>query len=88
MITVNVCIGSACHVKGSYNVISTLQELAEEKGLSDSIEIKPVFCMGHCTEAVSVRIGDGEVESVSSRTVRDYFETKVLPLVLAETAQV
>ncbi|MGN0592047.1 MAG: (2Fe-2S) ferredoxin domain-containing protein, partial [Ruminococcus sp.] len=35
MVELNVCIGSSCHLKGSYNIIHTFQHLIEEKGLHD-----------------------------------------------------
>ena len=73
MIVVNVCIGSACHIKGSYNVINSLQQLTEEYGLTDKVDTRAAFCLGHCTQAVSVKIGDGEVQSVSGATARAFF---------------
>lgn len=79
MIKISVCIGSACHIKGSYNVLNSFQQLREEFGLSDRIEVNAVFCLGHCTEAVSVQVNDGEVQSVSGLTVRDFFVDKILP---------
>ncbi len=80
MIKVSVCIGSACHVKGSYNVINSLQQLVEEFALADKVEINASFCLGHCTEAVSVRIDDNEVQSVSGATVREFFRQQILPV--------
>ncbi|WP_330390699.1 (2Fe-2S) ferredoxin domain-containing protein [Caminicella sporogenes] len=78
MITVNVCIGSACHLKGSYNVINKLQQILRERNLEDKIEIKAAFCLGECTKAVSVKIDDGEVFSVREDTVEEFFETHLL----------
>lgn len=78
---VSVCIGSACHVKGSYNVINSLQQLVEEYGLTDKVEVNASFCLGHCTEAVSVRIDENEVQSVSGATVRGFFRQNVLAVV-------
>lgn len=80
MITVSVCVGSACHLKGSYNVISELQGLTETYNLGGKVDIKAIFCMGHCTEAVSVRIGDGEVESLDTKSVKAFFLERILPL--------
>ncbi len=79
MINLSVCIGSACHVRGSYNVINIFQQIIEEYKLSDKVELKAVFCLGHCTDAVSVKIDDGEVYSVSGTTARQFFESQVLP---------
>ena len=83
---INVCIGSACHLKGSYNVIVSLQQLIEEYQVADDVEINAVFCLGHCTEAVSVRIDDGDVQSVSGATAREFFTGKVLPVVTKQAA--
>ena len=79
MISLNVCVGSACHVKGSYNVINTFQQLIEENNLSDKVEVKAIFCLGHCTEGVSVKIDDSdEVYSVSGTTAKQFFNTEVV----------
>ncbi len=80
MIIINVCIGSACHIKGSYNVINSLQQLTEEYGVTDKVDARAAFCLGHCTQSVSVRIGDGEVQSVSGTSAREFFVKQVLPM--------
>lgn len=79
MMKISVCIGSACHIKGSYNVLNSFQQLREEYGLADNVEVNAVFCLGHCTEAVSVQLDDGEIQSVSGSTARDFFVNNVLP---------
>lgn len=82
MVAINVCIGSACHIKGSYNVINSLQQLIEEYEVADKVEVVSIFCLGHCTEAVSVRINEGDVKSVSGSTAREFFVSHVLPEVV------
>lgn len=77
MMTINICIGSACHLKGSYNVVSELQELIEDNKLGDKVELTGVFCLGHCTDAVSVQI-DEEIFSVNTDNVNDFFNNQVL----------
>ena len=44
----SVCVGSACHVKGSYNVLLTLRQLVEEYSLHDQVEVTQMFCDGEC----------------------------------------
>ncbi|MDT8899872.1 (2Fe-2S) ferredoxin domain-containing protein [Anaeroselena agilis] len=78
---IRVCIGSACHLKGSYNVINSLQQLVEEYHVVDEVEIHASFCLGVCSRAVSVKIDEGDVQSVSGATVRDFFIENVLPAV-------
>lgn len=80
MIDVQVCIGSSCHLKGSYNVIQTFQQMIEAQGLHDRVEMKAQFCMQQCQRGVSVSIGD-DVYSVSPDTAKSFFESTVLPRV-------
>ncbi|MGI6168926.1 MAG: (2Fe-2S) ferredoxin domain-containing protein [Christensenellales bacterium] len=77
--TIHVCIGSACHLKGSYSVINALQSLIEEHDVGEQVEISAVFCLGHCTQAVSVQIeGEEPVHSLHTENVRRFFEEYVL----------
>ena len=74
----HVCIGSSCHLKGSYNVMQVFQMLIEEHQLHDKIDMKAQFCMRQCQNGVSVSLGD-EVHSVSSETARGFFLNTVMP---------
>lgn len=74
MKVIEICIGSACHLKGSYDVIENFKELIKSKNLEDKIELKAAFCLGHCTEAVSVTRWDGEIISVSRDHIEEIFE--------------
>ena len=69
---ITVCIGSACHLKGSRQVVERLTRLVNEAELSDRVELSGTFCLGHCENGVSVDI-DGVVHSVSPETVDDFF---------------
>lgn len=80
MIEVSVCIGSSCHLKGSYNVIQTFQQLIEQRKLHDSVDMQAKFCMKHCQRGVSVSIGE-EVFSVSPETAKEFFEDKIVPAI-------
>ncbi|MBB6216865.1 NADH:ubiquinone oxidoreductase subunit E [Anaerosolibacter carboniphilus] len=74
MVTIQVCIGSACHLKGSYNVINKLQSLVEEKGLKDQIIIKAAFCLGECTKAVSVKVNEGSVRGLTENDAEAFLD--------------
>jgi NADH:ubiquinone oxidoreductase subunit E len=79
MLSLNVCIGSSCYLKGSYNVIQAFQQAIEAKGLHEKVEMKAQFCMKQCQNGVSVSLGD-QIYSVSPETASSFFETTVLPL--------
>lgn len=75
--TITICIGSSCHLKGSRSIIQKLEELITERQLSDKIELNGSFCMGECSNGVCVKIND-ELFSVSPETVNTFFENEVL----------
>ena len=72
MIEVNICVGSSCHLKGSYKVIRTLEKLIAEASLKDRIEMKARFCMQQCQVAVAVTVGE-ELYSVSPEETEAFF---------------
>lgn len=78
MIIIQVCIGSACHLKGSYNVINRLQEVISSRGLGEKVKVKAAFCLGECTKAVSVKVNDNAVESVDEAGVEDFIDKILL----------
>ena len=75
--TITICIGSSCHLKGSRTIIQKLEELITERQLNDKIELNGSFCMGECSNGVCVNIND-ELFSVSPETVNTFFENEVL----------
>jgi NADH:ubiquinone oxidoreductase subunit E len=74
---IEICVGSACHLKGSYNVINEFMDITKERKLEDKITIKAAFCLGNCTNGVSVRIDGGDVLSCSEDNVQEFFEANV-----------
>ncbi len=77
MKTINVCVGSACHLKGAYQVVNRLQKIVEEKKLEETFVIKAAFCLGHCTNAVSVKVDDGEVFPLTEHEVESFLENQL-----------
>ena len=75
--TITICIGSSCHLKGSRTIIQKLEELITERQLNEKIELNGSFCMGGCSNGVCVKIND-ELFSVSPETVNTFFENEVL----------
>lgn len=72
MTTIQVCIGSACHLKGSYSVINKLQSIIKEKNIDSQIVIKAAFCLGECTKAVSVKVNDNSIQSLNEDSVEGF----------------
>ncbi|EJP6473446.1 (2Fe-2S) ferredoxin domain-containing protein [Clostridium sp. FAM 1755] len=77
MLTINICVGSACHLKGSYKVINSIQNFIEKNNVKDKVEIKGSFCLGHCTEGVSVKVKD-QIYSVNEENAEEFFNNVIL----------
>lgn len=77
-----ICIGSSCHLKGSRQIVESLQALIEKHQLQGQIKLSGTFCMGKCMEGVCTTV-DGVFYSLKPETVSSFFETTVLPQVNA-----
>lgn len=73
---ITVCIGSACHIKGSRRIVELLQYRIEKEKLNDKIELGGTFCTGNCRKGVCVTV-DGELYTVSPENVNEFFENTV-----------
>ena len=51
---IKVCVGSSCHLKGSYDVIQAMKEILKKYDVEDAVELQARFCLGHCAEGVNV----------------------------------
>ncbi|MCR1897703.1 (2Fe-2S) ferredoxin domain-containing protein [Irregularibacter muris] len=74
---IQVCIGSACHLKGSYKIIKNMQEVIQKRGLENEIDLRGAFCIGECTKAVAVKIDDNPAISVSENQVETIIENLI-----------
>ena len=68
MVTVTLCVGSSCHIKGARDVIIRFNNLLKENNLEDKVELKGTFCMERCGEGINWMIED---ELFTSFTVED-----------------
>lgn len=84
MIEVKVCVGSSCHMRGSYQVIKTFQELVARNNLKDEVAIKAAFCMGRCLQGISVLVDEEPVQNVGFQNAEQVFYESIYPKVRPE----
>lgn len=82
--TVSVCVGSSCHLKGSHEVITRLQELIKEHHLIHDVELCASFCCNNCAEGVSMLINGELVSNANADTIDEIFNTQILAKVKGE----
>lgn len=73
-----VCVGSSCHLKGSYNVIQRMKQALEENGLNNQVNLSAAFCLGKCEHGVTIKIDDELVTGVNEDNFDALFREKVL----------
>ncbi len=78
MLDVYVCIGSSCHLKGSYEVVERLKSLILKNKLTKKVALKASFCMGNCTDPVCVRIGDQQFTGITLQNLDAFFADEIL----------
>ena len=81
MVTVTVCVGSSCHVKGARDMIMNFNDMLKEHSLGSKVELKGSFCMERCGEGINWQI-DGEPLTSSSveDAIRVFKERIVEPI--------
>ena len=76
---VQVCIGSSCHLKGSFEIVQLLEKAIEKYGLQDDITLAGSFCTGHCNRiGVTIQLDDETVTGVTPETFTEFFQEHIL----------
>ena len=84
MITVTVCVGSSCHIKGAREMIVRFNDFLTKKGLEDKVELKGSFCMERCGEGINWQINDEILSSPSAEAGAEMFREKIMELLKEE----
>ena len=79
MVNVEICIGSACYVKGSSQVVNDLNAIIKEKGWENKIAVKGSFCMKACQNHIGlgIRINGRQIEQVTAQNAREILEREL-----------
>lgn len=73
-----VCVGSSCHLSGSAKIVELMKNAVERNNLNDKVNLSGAFCLGKCTEGVSVKFDDEIVCGVSEDNFDETFQKYVL----------
>lgn len=77
--TVKICVGSSCHLKGSHDIIELMKKSIDEYNLSEKVVLAGSFCIGRCSaEGVSVQIDDKIVTGVTREGFSEFFKKYIL----------
>ena len=79
MITVEVCLGSACYVRGSKKAVDILKGIISENHWEDKIELKGSFCQKYCEKqnGLGLRVNNEYLEGVGIHNLKEVFEARI-----------
>ena len=74
-----VCIGSSCHLKGSYHIVELLNTHISKHHLESEVTLAGSFCVGKCNrDGVTVQVDDEIYIGVTKEGFESFFEEKIL----------
>lgn len=77
--TIAVCMGSSCHVRGSKRIIAMLRDAIEKNNLQEKVEITGSICLGQCASGgVNLKVDDEIVTGLTTDGFEAFFAEKVL----------
>ncbi|MHC1695670.1 MAG: (2Fe-2S) ferredoxin domain-containing protein [Eubacteriales bacterium] len=76
---VQVCIGSSCHIKGSYEIVQLMRKYIKDCSLEHQVTLAGSFCVGKCNrEGVTVQVDDTVYIGVTREGFKEFFEENIL----------
>ncbi len=76
-VTVTVCVGSSCHIRGSRTLLKRFAEIIEQRGLQEQVLLAGSFCRERCGETMNWKFGDEEIASTSAEEAEQKFFDKL-----------
>ncbi len=77
-ITVTVCVGSSCHIRGSRTLLKQFAEIIKTEHLENEVALVGSFCMEGCGETMSWKFDE---EFLASGSLEEAEEALRLRLV-------
>ncbi len=83
MVIIQVCVGSSCHLKGSYDIVELIQKKIASDNLENEIVLTGSFCLGKCNRVgVTVMVDDEIHIGITTENFYEFWNEKVLPAVM------
>jgi NADH:ubiquinone oxidoreductase subunit E len=76
-----LCMGSACHQMGVYEVLPKLQALMSKHEINNKIELKGCFCLETCSSGIVMKFKDQRFIKISPQNLEDKFVNEILPMI-------
>ena len=76
-----LCMGSACHQLGVYEVLPKLQALMSKYDINNKIELKGCFCLETCSSGIVMKFKNQRFINISPQNLENKFIHEILPTI-------
>lgn len=74
-----ICVGSSCHLKGSYDIINLFKTAIKNNNLEDVVTIRGTFCLGKCASlGTTIKVDNEIITGVTPENFDSVFNKYVL----------
>ena len=85
MLTIQICIGSSCHLKGAPEIVRLLQKYIKDNSCEDRTALTGTLCAGRCNrDGVTVTVGDSVYTGVTPEGFDAFWNEKIIPALKAD----
>lgn len=83
MVTIKICIGSSCFLKGASKIIEFINNKISENNLYDKIELKGNLCAGNCNRiGVTIHIDNKAFIGVKLEEMEEFWNKNIVPILM------
>ena len=83
-ISVDVCLGTNCHVRGGGKILSALITYVQDHGLRQHVDVNASFCYEQCDRGPVVRVGSKVLDHCTLESVIQVMNDKLISLKASE----
>lgn len=74
-----LCMGSACHQLGVYEVLPVILRLLKMHELEATVELKGAFCLGPCRRGIVMQYKEHQFVDITADNAERIFVEEILP---------
>ena len=76
-VTVNVCVGTSCYLRGSQQLLQKIANYVRQRGLEATVDVRATFCFEMCDQGPTVKVGDVMMHDCTFEMVRAELERQL-----------
>jgi NADH-quinone oxidoreductase subunit G len=76
-VSVKVCVGTSCFIRGSQALLGDILHRVEVNGLTDQVDVSATFCAEKCNKGPTVHIGEKTITKANANLVMAEISSRI-----------